>query len=139
MHFLAGRLAIFLPEFWGKDTEKREPTSTSPAVPHKVFESDDDNKVVRSGSKERMRDPKEYSLQDLGRAIIVLKDQLEYEIAAREQAEKERRFLEERMERMETYMKAMEENIRSTVRNFVEEELYAREHDPNKNWPISYS
>eukprot|EP00026_Physarum_polycephalum_P000460 Phypoly_transcript_00461.p1 GENE.Phypoly_transcript_00461~~Phypoly_transcript_00461.p1 ORF type:complete len:1571 (+),score=342.16 Phypoly_transcript_00461:421-4713(+) len=36
-------------------------------------------------------------------------------------------------------MKAMEENIRSTVRNFVEEELYAREHDPNKNWPISYS
>jgi hypothetical protein len=36
-------------------------------------------------------------------------------------------------------MKAMEENIKSTIRHFVEDEFSAREHDPNKNWPISYT
>lgn len=36
-------------------------------------------------------------------------------------------------------MRLMEENIKSTVRHILEEELTARENDLNKNWPISYS
>ena len=48
-------------------------------------------------------------------------------------------MLEEKVEKMEAYMKAMEENIKSTVRTILKEELSVREHDTNKNWPISYS
>ena len=46
--------------------------------------------------------------------------------------------MEDKVDKMEAYMKTIEENIKATVRTLLDEELSARESDPDKNWPISY-
>jgi hypothetical protein len=62
-------LAIFLPEFWGKESvEKPNPPNSPSSHKREVVEEDDHHatphlspSVVRTGSKERVRDAKDAS------------------------------------------------------------------------------